>query len=194
MPYVSAVCGLGALYLIVEVAFRIQRRVAWVEVDHAGLRWSCRGKSFQKSWSDVKSLHREERLENGVALGNVKLQFRDGDDLGFNRMLSNYDEVATGIQSLATVALRDSKERDLAAGKAEFGPVTLRQAALGYQGREHPWSQVDYAVMRGNLVSVPAGKEIHPSNVTTQILLSEIPNYAVLLELMARHGKPPCIV
>ena len=191
MPYVSAVCGLGALYLLVQVALRIRRRVAWVEVEPDGLRWSCRGETFEERWEDVKSVHRKERLENGVAIGAVKVEFRDNAELEFNRMLSNYDAVAAGIQGLASAALRPAKERELATGKAEFGPVTLLRTGLDYKGREHNWADVDYGVVRGHLAFVPAGAEMTPETITTAIPLESIPDYAVLLELMEVHGKSP---
>lgn len=190
MPYVSAACGGYALYLLVEIALRIQRRVAWVEVDEQSLRWQARGETHQKTWSDVTTFHRKERLINGVPIGSVKVEFRDNTELQFNRMLSNYDAVASRIQDLAASVIGELKERELAAGMAKFGPVTLRKAGLDYRGREHNWANIDYSVFRGNLVFVPAGKAIDPNNVTTQILLEEIPDYAVLLELMERHGKP----
>ena len=60
-------------------------------------------------------------------------------------------------------------------------------------GREHTWAEVDYAVMRGHLVFVPAGAGIHPNNITTAIPLESIPDYALLLELMERHGKRPAV-
>ena len=191
MPYVSAVCGLGAVYLVAAVALRIRRRVAWVEIDRDGLRWSCRGETHRKAWGEVESLSRKERLENGVAIGGVRVRFRDNTELEFNRMLSIYDAVADGIQAGAAAAVRDAKARELAAGAAAFGPVTLRKTGVEHDGREHTWADSDYAVLRGNLVFVPAGAEVEPDNVRGQILLETIPDYAVLLELMERHGKPP---
>jgi hypothetical protein len=94
------------------------------------------------------------------------------------------------MQDLSAAAVRDLKERELAAGMAKFGPVTLRKTGLDYDGREHNWANVDYSVVRGYLVFVPAGKAIDPNNINTQILLESIPDYMVLLELMERYGKP----
>lgn len=191
MPYVSAVCGLGALYLLVQLAMRIRRRVVWVEVEAAGMRWSCCGETHQKRWDEVKSFHRKERLENGVEIGAVNVEFLDGSEMGFNRMLSHYDVVATGIQSFAAAALRTAKEQELATGKADFGTVTLRKSGFDYDGRTHEWADVDYGIVRGHLAFVPVGAEMNPNNITTAIPLESIPNYAVLLDLMGRHGKLP---
>jgi hypothetical protein len=191
MPLVSAACGLYALYLIVELALKIRRRVTWLEVDETGLAWSCRGQSFTRTWPDVAAVYRKERLVNGVALGSVRTLFRDQSELTFNRMLSHYDEIAAEIQDRSAAALRAAKEHELAAGQAEFGDVTLRPVGLDYQGRPHAWTDVDYGVVRGTLFFVPAGAAALPRNVTTEILLETIPNYSLLLELMARRGKPP---
>jgi hypothetical protein len=189
-PYITGACVLSAAYIAFRLALKIRGRLVWLEVDSAGLRWLQRGNESSRKWDEVSNVRRSERLARGVQHGSVRVEFRDDEVIEFDRMLSNYDVIAMAIQRYAATILRATKEAELAAGGADFGPITLHREGVEYKGREFEWRKVEYGIVRGNLFFVPAGEGFDPDKVLAHLLLEEIPNYMLLLELMERHGKP----
>jgi hypothetical protein len=190
---ISGICIVGALGLVVRLWLMIRGRLAWLEVDPAGLRWSQRGQESGRPWKDVKTVWRLERLVRGTPVGSVRVDFRDGDPLLVDRSLSGYDEIADAIQSYGVGVLRAIKESELAMGEVEFGPVKLLRDGILHEGRELRWADVDYGIVRGSLWFVPTGAVLEPDHVKASILLETIPDYLLLLELMERHGKPAAV-
>ncbi|MFO0881100.1 MAG: hypothetical protein U0840_27570 [Gemmataceae bacterium] len=72
----------------------------------------------------------------------------------------------------------------------KFGHLPLRTAGVAHGGKRRRWKDIEYAVSRGYLVIVPAGDEFGWED-WVEVALVDIPNALVLIELMARLGKPP---
>ena len=186
----------GLIVLGVFVAFYL-RRIVFVEADPGGLRWQRGGSEKMKEWSDVARVYRKETYRGGRAddapeadrSGHTRVEFTDGTAVTFDRVLGNYERVADAVQAMATAAVRPRKAADLQAGAAAFGPVTLRQAGVRVEKKEYAWGAVNYGVVNGHLTVVPAKDDFKDRDIH-QVPLHQIPDYAVLLELMEQVGKP----
>jgi hypothetical protein len=182
----AAVLALGA------VVWAALPRVFWVEVYADGVAWQDLTGRHRVTWDQVRSVQRSIRLVvNGwTRRADLTLTPADGGTAVFDFGLAGYDEMADLIQQLQGRRNLAARAAALERGPVAFGPVTLTPDGLSVRGHLLPWAGFDYAVDSGCLVVVPPGGPARMED-RLELRLGEIPDAPVLLELMARVGKPP---
>jgi hypothetical protein len=187
----------GLLFLVlaggclVPPILGLGRGVRRVEVHPDRIAWWGPAGEEQAPWPTVVSVHRFEKITNNFWYeAALTLTFANGRKVVFDQTLSGFTELANAAQEITARLLLPQKEAEVRAGGAEFGPVSLRADGVSHAGKFSRWGDIDYAVSRGFLIVVPAGGEFEWKD-RREIPLAEIPNWPVLVTLMARLGKPP---
>jgi hypothetical protein len=192
----AAVAGSGLLVLGYCLLLYL-KRVEFAEAGAAGLSWRQGGREARKPWQEVESVYRKEVYKRGRAddaaekdrWGELRIEFADRSRLVLDRCLENYDRLALAVQGAAAEAVRPCKEAQLAEGGADFGPVKLTRDGVVHRGKTLRWAENNYSVANGHLVFAPAHDNFRERD-KVHIPLSTIPDYALLLNMMARVGKP----
>jgi hypothetical protein len=192
----AAIGGSGLLFLGYCLLLYL-KRVEFAEADAAALSWRQGGREARKPWQEVESVYRKEVYKRGRAddaaekdrWGELRIEFTDRSRLVLDRCLENYDRLGLAVQEAAADAARPRKEAQLAEGGAEFGPVKLTRDGVLHRGKTLRWAEHNYSVASGHLFFAPAQGDFRERD-NVKIPLSTIPDYALLLEMMARVGKP----
>jgi hypothetical protein len=167
------------------------RRVRRVEVHPDRLAWWTGAGPQEASWDKVASVRRLERITNKWWYQTaLTLTFTDESQVVFDHTLSGFRDLADRVQAFTAARLVPGKEAELRAGPVTFGPVTLRAEGVAVGDASFRWEGMNYSVSGGHLIVVPAGDNFGWGD-RKEVALADIPNVLVLLELMARVGKPP---
>src|SRR5262249_10168752 len=82
------------------------------------------------------------------------------------------------------------KEAELRSGPVSFGPVTLRKEGVVVGEKTYRWPDLECSLRGGHLIVVPAGDRFGWGD-RKEVPLADIPNFLVLVELIARVGNAP---
>jgi hypothetical protein len=178
----------GGVACLIPLILGFLRRVTWVEVYPDGLYWQQHGGEGRCAWQDVGSIYRTEKITNGWRQTELKLMLTDGGVVSFNHTLTDYNRLAETVQAATARVLLEPLRQAAAAGEVAFGPVGLGPHGIRMKNELLPWSEVQqHTVHNGHLI---VSTERYPGWNGKSIILSEIPNYLVLLRLLAerRHG------
>lgn len=72
-------------------------------------------------------------------------QFADGSSMTMDNRLRKYESLSKSLLSLSSRVLLAKKRRDLAAGRAEFGPVILHPDGVQVKGDKKSWEELEQA-------------------------------------------------
>jgi hypothetical protein len=184
----------AALGCAIPLAVAFVRRVRRAEIRPDRVVWWAADGEHDLRWEDVESVHRFERITGNGRSGwyqtALTITGRRGEKVVFDHSLSDFAGLADQAQRLSARHLLARKEAECRQGAVQFGPLTLRADGVSHGGKRHCWNEIEYAVSRGFLTIVPAGDKFGWQD-RVEVALADIPNVLVLLELMARLGKPP---
>jgi hypothetical protein len=115
----------------------------------------------------------------------VQIVFRNGGSVAFDQCLSSFDALAKAIEQKTGELLRPQKGAELEAqGEAGFGPVTFRRDGIHLRRKFYPWTGVSSCdIVNGRLVLYVQPRRAK-GRWDDEILLSDVPNYPLLLELL----------
>jgi len=188
LPCVLGFAAAGACLIPMGVGFVQGIRHAEVHADR--LVWWDGGERHEVLWKDARAVYRFERLTNGFRDALLTVELQNGRKVVFNQILSEFDELCTTAQELSAQHLLPVKAAELRSGEVFFGPVSLTFDGLSLAERFYSWKEIEYSFNRGFLVVVPCGDDFAWTD-RKEIRMAEVPNLLVLVELMARFGKPP---
>jgi uncharacterized protein DUF6585 len=163
--------------------------VSNVRLDDTGITWSGALGTRHQDWDAIVAVYRNELIENRqFRTRTLKLEFADGSSAMFDQAVSNFSDLAESVQTTTAELILPVKQTELRAqGQADFGSVAVKPDGVAMKGEFFPWTGLGrHAIENGHLVlyALPRRR----SGGDASVRLSEIPNYAVLLELIARRG------
>jgi hypothetical protein len=184
-----AMAAIGCVVLLYVVArFLTIRRV---EVGPEGLRWSGIFGSTYRTYREISSFYRTETITNRRFVTRyVKLKFTGGGSVTLDQSLTHYSVLAESLQRIAAETLLHEKRAEWdKLGAAHFGPVTIRADGIRVNGKFITRSAISRCqIENGHLVVY--GDARRRSGRERAVPLSDVPNYAVLLELLAEKAFP----
>jgi hypothetical protein len=200
---ISIVSAAGGAGLLAWAATQYLGRTSRLEVRPDEVSWVTAGRAGSAAWCDVREVYREDTFlvmpgpvasqqrSEWARRAHVRLLLADGSRVTFRQTLTNYNDLVDAILGYAAEAVFPAKLAETADGReAAFGAVSVGAAGVRVGGLLHPWAEVNYAVSEGWLCVAPAREEFEIKD-RREVRLSELPNFLVLLALMARVGKPP---
>lgn len=188
--FLPAVIILAAtLPWFIPVYLGLSKNPSEMEVSPAGFSWKDSQGDHRAGWDEVSELYRLERVVNQTFKEKkIRIVLNHGVQVTVDQCLSDYDRLADTAQLAAASAINDRKRAALDQG-ADFGPVTLRSTGMSLAGKSYTWDQIqEYLIFNGSLLLVPAN---YRGGACEQVLLSDVPNYAVLINLLLELGHPP---
>jgi hypothetical protein len=184
----------GLLMLAIGLAFAVpiflgyQQRTHWVKLTDEGMQWQDADGEHGVAWTDVRAVRRLEKIINDLfRQRELTLTLADGKEVKFDHRLKDFDGLADRVQQRTADLLIETYRKELEGGMATFGPVILSRDGISLRQKEFPWSVVQQCrIVRGTLMVVVPGKDLDESQM---VMLSEVPNYFILLRLLTEMGK-----
>jgi hypothetical protein len=186
---IPLVIGLG---FFIETIHGFLTRPGEMKVYLSGLSWRDIRGSFAYQWEDLDSVFRYEwvlREVGGAEVNRVSrlsLVFSDGVRVVLDECLRKYTKLAEMIQSHAAIVMLPVLREEWREGAADFGPIVLRHKGIDIWKKRYSWENVkSIRVDNGHLVvRTRPGKQKHI------LPLAKIPNYLILLKLLAETDGP----
>jgi hypothetical protein len=185
--------GAACLGYVLKNMYRGVRRVL---LTAAGIQWEDDQSAHQKKWEDVREVYTKDFLTRGDRDTDVRVVFADGTSMTMDNRLKKYETLRKSLFSRSSGVLLAKKRQDLAAGKAEFGPVVLhpdgvqvqfgptvlhRGAVPGEEDKKR-WQELEqWTVNNGLLYIISTDPK---DRYGWEVDLFNIPNYAVLFQLL----------
>lgn len=179
----------AAWVMIQELFFPISKVAAY----RGGIRWQRRGRIYTALWSDITAVYRQttEIYVNGQHKGTCKIlsvEVCNGKYLYFDgELLTNYDEFADYVQSTHGGYIMGVKSREQhESGEANFGKIGVRVDGVNVNGTFIPWARLErFEIANGHLCFYSSE---FSWNKCRTFALKEVPNYAVLLDMLRSHA------
>jgi hypothetical protein len=176
-----AIAAATLIYPVVIYATGIRR----VETFAVGIRWESRRGVGRMAWGDVEAVYRLELVINGFPKSELTLVGRGAREVVFDKTIDRFQELAGFIQGHCADLMLARKRSEARSGAADFGPIVVGLTGVSMEGWLIPWQSVtSFGVSRGWLWFVFEGRG------QKGISLAEIPNYLVLLRLLAELAPP----
>jgi hypothetical protein len=190
---VAVAGGTACLGYVLKNMYRGVRRVL---LTGTGIQWQDDQSAHEKKWADVREVYTKDVLTRGDRDTDVRVVFADGSSMTMDNRLKKYETLRKSLFSLSSGVLLAKKRQDLAAGKAEFGPVVLHRD--GIQGKFGPallprgavpgqedkkrWEELEqWTVNNGYLYIISTDPK---DRYGWEVDLFNIPNYPVLFQLL----------
>jgi hypothetical protein len=177
----AVVAALGTAVLV-YVLMNMRRGVRRVLLTEAGIQWDEDGAAREKAWGDVREVYYKEIVTRGDRITDLRVVFADGSEMKADNRLRKYNSLCDSVLSIASRALLERKRRDLAAGRAEFGPITLHADGVEAKGERKGWEALEqWTVHNGRIyiISTRPG-----DRYGWELSLYDVPNYPVLFQLL----------
>jgi hypothetical protein len=155
-----------------------------------GVQWLDKKGEHRCRWDEITAVFRLEKIINQTFLvKQSRMVLAHGEEVTFDQSLSDYDRLANAIQGTVTQKLLPAKRSQLTGAGVEFGPVTLHRDGITINGKKFPWPEVEqYVVFRGSFVVYPRS---YQGIQCEEVVLSDVPNYPILLLLLQGLGQAP---
>jgi hypothetical protein len=171
--------------LIIRIVILLRYAPLEAEATDEGLVWRDRNGEHSRRWSEVREIHRIDKRDDNNAEGKTTVVFDDDERVVLDQTLRDYEELASEVQTRAAEAMMSRALEEVEKKPVEFGPVTVRRDGVVVNTHYFPWEKVEsFTVFLGNLnFKIVADREWYES-----VKLHEIPNYAVVLNLLNHFG------
>jgi hypothetical protein len=163
------------------------RRSERVEVHEDGLRWQDGKAARSCHWEDVTAVYRQEERTTYQSVltlreTSTRVELCDGTEVSFDHSLSAYEHLAAVVLEETHPHVLGRKRRELAAGRAEFGPIAITREGVEYRfGGREPWADLGgYTIENGRFWFTDVGF----NSVAGTYDCKDIPNLLVLVHML----------
>jgi hypothetical protein len=183
---VVVVGGVACLGYVLKNMYRGVRRVILTE---SGIRWEDDQALHEKPWEDVREVYTKDVITRADRDTNLRVVFGDGTAMMMDNRLRKYQSLTKSLLSLSSRVLLEKKRRDLAADRAEFGPVVLYRDGVQVNEQKKSWEELEqWTVNNGCLYIIST----NPKNrYGWEVSLFDVPNYPVLFQLLQEAWQCP---
>jgi len=191
-PYLSLIGvvvlagGTACLSYVLKNMYRGVRRVILAE---SGMRWEEDQSVHEKPWEDVREVYTKDVITRADRDTNLRVVFADGTAMTMDNRLRKYESLTKSLLSLSSRVLLEKKRRDLAAGRAEFGPVVLYPDGVQVKEDKKSWEELEqWTVNNGYLYIISTAPR---DRYGWEVSLFDVPNYQVLFQLLQEAWQGP---
>jgi hypothetical protein len=184
----AVVAALGTAVLA-YVLTTMRRGVRRVLLTGAGIEWEDDGTAHEKAWEDVREVYYKEVITRGDRITHLRVVFADGSEMKADNRLSKYKSLCQSVLSASSGALLERKRRDLAAGRAEFGPITLHADGVEAKGERKGWGELEQWTIHNGRIYVISTRP--GDRYGWELTLYDVPNYPVLFQLLQEAWQRP---
>ncbi len=165
----------------------MNRGVRRVLLTAAGIQWEDDQSSFEKNWDDVRGVYTKDILTRGDRLTDIRVVFADVSSMTVDNRLKKYDSLTRSLLSLSGRVLLAKKRQELAAGKAEFGPVILHPDGIQVKEAKKSWNELEqWTVNNAYLYFINTNPN---DRYGWEVSLFDVPNYQVLFQLLQENWQ-----
>jgi hypothetical protein len=162
------------------------RRVILTE---AGIRWEDDRSVQEKPWEEVQEVYTKDVITRSDRDTNLRVVFADGTAMTMDNRLRKYETLTKSLLSLSSRVLLERKRRELAAGRAPFGPVVLSPDGVQVKEDKKSWEELEqWTINNGFLYIISTDPK---DRYGWEVLLFDVPNYPVLFQLLQEVWQGP---
>jgi hypothetical protein len=192
--------GAACLGYVFKNMYRGVRRVL---LTGTGIQWEDDQAAHEKRWEDVREVYTKDVVTRGDRDTDLRVVFADGSSMTVDNRLRKYGSLRKSVVSLSLGVLLAKKRQDLAAGRAEFGPVVLHPDGIqvkfgpavlhrgGVPGKEDKkrWAELEQWTVNNALLYIISTDP--KDRYGWEVDLFNIPNYPVLFHLLREVWQAP---
>jgi hypothetical protein len=179
----------GGVVCLGYVLRNMYRGVRHVLLTRAGIQWEDDRAVHTKKWEDVQEVYTKDIITRGDRDTDVRVVFADGSSMTMDNRLKKYKSLTESLLSLSSQVLLAKKRRDLAAGRAEFGPVVLHPDGIQVKGEKKSWEELEQWILNNAYLYIISTDP--RDRYGWEISLFDVPNYQVLFQLLQEIWHDP---
>jgi hypothetical protein len=178
--------GVACLGYVLKNMYRGVRRVILTE---SGIRWEDDQAVHDKPWEDVQDVYTKDVITQADRDTNLRVVFADGTAMTMDNRLRQYQSLTQSLLALSSRVLLERKRRELAAGRAQFGPVALSPEGVQVKEDDKSWEELEqWTINNGYLYIISTDPK---DRYGWEVSLFDVPNYQVLFQLLQEVWQGP---
>jgi hypothetical protein len=178
LSLIGVIVAAGGVACLIYVLKNMNRGVRRVVLTGSGIRWE-----------DVKEVYTRDIISRSDRQTNIRVVFNDGTAMTMDNRLKKYGALTGSLLALSSRVLLEKKRRDLAAGRAAFGSVSLHPDGVEVRGEKKRWDELEqWTINNGYLYIISTDPK---DRYGWEVSLFDVPNYQVLFGLLEENWQSP---